>query len=156
LSAVIFGPDYVRALKPGIKLGQNAVIYSGSDDPSVTPFNANPGDVYISTSTKKMYQKQDSGVSTNWGIVATTTISKYKLVFNASSDWTLNSGFYEIVVLGSVHLKGIDPTIQVFETSGGSSTEISCVITSTDSNGDVLIQVTGTPDNRFAGKVLIE
>jgi hypothetical protein len=156
VSAVIFGPAYVKALKPGIKLGENAVIYSGSEDPSVTPFNANPGDIYISTSTKKMYQKQDSGVSTNWGAVATTTTSKYKLTFNASTDWTLNSGFYEIVVLGTTHLKGNDPTVQVFETSGGASTEVSCVVTSTDSNGDVFIQVTGTPDNRFAGKVLIE
>jgi hypothetical protein len=157
VAAVIFGPDYVKALKPGIKLGENAVIYSGSADPAVDGFSGNPGDVYISTSQKKMYQKQDAGFSTDWGEMASTTpVSKYKLVFNSSSDWTLSSGFYEITILGTTHGKGNDPVVQVFETSGGASTEVKCVITVTDSNGDVFLQVTGTPDNRFAGKVLIE
>jgi hypothetical protein len=66
MAAVIFQGNKVKALKAALKLGENATITSGSLDPAITGVDGNPGDVYISTTTGKLYVKADSGVSTNW------------------------------------------------------------------------------------------
>lgn len=73
MPATIFFGEKIKALKAALQLEENATIQSGSLDPTITPVNMNAGDIYISTSTFKTYQKQDSGLSTNFNTVLTGT-----------------------------------------------------------------------------------
>lgn len=68
MPSVIFSGNYVKALKAGLNLFNNASIYSGNIDPSVAGFAANTGDVYISTSTGQIYSKVGAG-NTNWTLL---------------------------------------------------------------------------------------
>jgi hypothetical protein len=66
MAAVIFRGNVVRSLKNGLLLNDKATIYSDNIDPSVISTDGQVGDVLISTSTGKIYVKEDSGSSTNW------------------------------------------------------------------------------------------
>lgn len=68
MPSVIFSGNYVKALKAGINLFNNATIWSGNVDPSSSGFAANTGDVYISTLTNSIYVKSASG-NTAWDLV---------------------------------------------------------------------------------------
>jgi hypothetical protein len=75
----IFSGNDALLLKPGIDLNRVSKILTGSFDPSVTAVNAPSGSLYLSTSTARLYIKQDSGLSTNW----TNTLSP-------STGWSLS------------------------------------------------------------------
>jgi hypothetical protein len=80
--------------------------------------------------------------------------SKYVSPFNNTTDWTLVSGFYEITITAATHGLGTSPAVSVFELDSGNYIAVGCVI-SVSAAGNVTIQVTGTPDNRFEGKLVI-
>ncbi len=65
MSAVIFSGPKVKTLKAGLQLKDEAAIYSGSLDPASAGFTANIGDLYISTSTGRLYSKIAAG-DTAW------------------------------------------------------------------------------------------
>lgn len=65
MSATIFNGRFVKSLKPGLNLFNQATIWSGNIDPSVTGFTAPTGDLYISTLTNLIYSKV-GGADTNW------------------------------------------------------------------------------------------
>lgn len=67
MSSVIFSGDYVKALKAGFRLKDQATIWSGTVDPSVTPTFGRQGDLYIKFGTSPaFYQKQSTGTDTSW------------------------------------------------------------------------------------------
>lgn len=70
MPAVLINGDHVKTLKAKLQLFNSATIGSGALDPSSSAVLGVAGDVYISTSTFKIYQKQDSGTSTNWVQIA--------------------------------------------------------------------------------------
>jgi hypothetical protein len=77
-SPTIFNGTAVKLLKSILKFFNGTQIQAGSVDPSSVATAGSAGDLYISTSTNAVYQKFDSGTTTNWGIflnVASGTIS---------------------------------------------------------------------------------
>lgn len=81
------------------------------------------------------------------------TLNKYETTFTVSS-FTLNAGMYEYTVLATTHAEGTSPTCQIFELVG-SDYELVFPAIIVNASGDVTIQVTGTPDLRFDGKIVI-
>ena len=71
--------------------------------------------------------------------------------FNNTTDWTLNTGLYELTVTAATHGKGVTPNVLVYETVGLTFELVNTVVI-LNASGDVTIQVTSTPDNRFNGK----
>ena len=71
------------------------------------------------------------------------------------TDWTLVSGNYELSILQSTHLKGINPIIQVFENVAGTFEEV-LVGLKVDASGNIKLIVNQSPDSRFSGKVQIK
>ena len=65
-AAVIFSGANVKTLKQNIDLNGIATLLSGSVDPSSSATSAPKGSLYLSTSTGKIYVKQDAGSTTNW------------------------------------------------------------------------------------------
>lgn len=79
-------------------------------------------------------------------------LPNYSSTFNSTSDWIANGSFYEISINQTVHLKGVNPIIQVFETVGSDYEKIElAVIVAT--NGNVKIQTVS--NLRFNGKITI-
>jgi len=157
MAAVIYQGDIVKALKDGIKLGDGATILSGSLDPSSTPVSAAVGDVYISTSTGKIYVKSDSGLSTSWDQTTTVADLAFVDIFDNTADWgTAAGGYYTITITQATHQKGTNPIVQVFETNGSSDELINTDLISVNTDGDVSFRVNETPNLRFSGKVVIK
>lgn len=69
--------------------------------------------------------------------------------------WSLNGAVYELPVLESTHNRGTTPLLQIFQDNAGIYEE---VMTGIEVNGlgDIKLTVTSTPDNRFAGRVIIK
>jgi len=88
MPAVIFSGNNVKALKSSLQLGENSVITSGALDPSSVATAGVAGDVYISTSTKLIYIKQDGGTTTNW----TTPI------FSDGANFNYNTGTQTLTI----------------------------------------------------------
>lgn len=81
-------------------------------------------------------------------------VSKYQKTFGVS-DWVQVGDSYEISIPVSEHNLGVSPTVQVFETiSGFEHKLITAVIV--DSLGNIVLQVSTVPDNKFTGKVIIQ
>lgn len=72
-----------------------------------------------------------------------------------NASWVLSGGFYELVVPASIHGKGVNVQVQVFEQIDVSN--FSEVITDikVSTIGDVTVIIEQTPDTRFDGKVVI-
>lgn len=70
--AVIFNGNGVKTLKQNISLNGVVSILSGTADPTVTATDAVKGSIYIryGASGGILYQKQDSGLTTNWTSVS--------------------------------------------------------------------------------------
>lgn len=74
---------------------------------------------------------------------------------NATTDWAGPSGGeYSITILAATHGKGTSPSVQVFELVTGIYNQVNPSI-NVNGSGDVIVSVTSSPDNRFAGKILI-
>lgn len=68
MPSVIFSGDYVKTLKAALRLRDQATIWSGTADPTVTPTFGRQGDVYIKFGTSPgFYQKiTATGTDINW------------------------------------------------------------------------------------------
>lgn len=85
---------------------------------------------------------------------SSSAASRYSNTFIVG-DWTGPSGgLYSLTVSESSHNKGINPQVQVFELSGSDYILINVDVV-ISSLGDVTLNVSQTPDNRFAGKYVI-
>ena len=85
MSAVIFNGNKVKTLKAGINLFNNATIWSGNLDPSVTGFAANLGDTYISTLTLLTYTKT-TAPNTGWTAQQNATVGDIPLTSFTAAD----------------------------------------------------------------------
>jgi hypothetical protein len=66
-SPVIFKGSLAKVLTSrGVELKDGTFILSGNLNPNVTPVDAPPGSLYLSTLTTKQYMKADEGATTNW------------------------------------------------------------------------------------------
>lgn len=72
-----------------------------------------------------------------------------------SGAWVAGVGVYTITILQSVHGKGTNPQVQVFQSVGPDYEEIITGITLSPL-GDVTLTINSTPDARFDGKVIIQ
>jgi len=73
----------------------------------------------------------------------------------SSGNWVGPSGGeYTYTILQSVHEKGTDPIVQVFENNAGVFELVETGV-EVDSFGNVTITVNETPDTRFPGRVVI-
>lgn len=57
-----------KLLNNAIQFSSFATIYSAAVDPSSSATAGSAGDLLVSTTTFKLYQKQDAGTTTNWSI----------------------------------------------------------------------------------------
>ena len=71
MSSVIFNGNFVKTLKPNIKIGDVAHILTGSIDPKVTPVDAPIGSLFI-RDNGEVYIKLDSGNTTNFKHIVTS------------------------------------------------------------------------------------
>jgi len=85
--------------------------------------------------------------------VTGSSVPPYVGTFTEAS-WALDGDSYLIQVAESVHLKGVNPSIQVFEEISGDFEEVETKI-ELNASGDVSILVSQFPDLRFSGKIII-
>lgn len=86
-------------------------------------------------------------------ISSTSPGAKYTRSFS-TGDWVLNGADYEFTILASVHTKGSNLQIQVYQQNGANYEEVIVGI-NVLASGNVVLTVSSTPDARFNGKVLI-
>jgi hypothetical protein len=83
------------------------------------------------------------------------SVTKYSAPFNNTTDWgTASGGYYTLSVLEAIHEKGTNPTVHVYESSGGGYENVVVHIL-IDASGNVELKVSEVPNNRFIGKVVI-
>lgn len=82
--------------------------------------------------------------------------NSYALTFNNTSDWgTASGGLYSIVVPEGTHLKGVNPTANVYELVSGSYELVFVERLLISNSGQITISVLDSPDLRFSGKIII-
>jgi hypothetical protein len=77
-----------------------------------------------------------------------------KIITFTTSDWTLSGDEYLLTVTAVTHEKGTNPEIVVLEDTGAEFAEV-ILYKAINASGDLLLAVSATPDNRFAGKLII-
>lgn len=79
----------------------------------------------------------------------------YQQSFNNTTDWgSPSGGIYSLVILATLHGKGTKPIVQVMEQSGLDFINVGIAF-KMNASGDITLEVNQTPDNRFAGKIII-
>ena len=76
------------------------------------------------------------------------------VTFDATTSWVLNGSNYELSIPALSHGRGDNPTVTVLEEVSGNFEVVQAVII-VSPTGDVTVQVSSTPDTRFAGKVIL-
>jgi len=88
----------------------------------------------------------------DFGAIAAT---RYASDFNATTDWgTAAGGVYTLTVTGATHLRGVNPSVLVYETAGAVETRVDLDISYNSSTGDVSFVVPEEPNCRFAGRAV--
>lgn len=82
-------------------------------------------------------------------------LEKYELSFNATGDWTDETTFYSISVSAVTHIRGFNPTVQIFELVSGNYELVTVDKLRISSTGNIKFSVPSTPDLRFEGKIII-
>lgn len=105
-NAAIFSGTDVKILKFNLDFNGRSKILSGTVDPSSSATSANPGSLYLNSSTGLLYVKTDSGSSTNWSLpvytVGTQTIAGAKTFSNAAVFSSTASFTGAITVTGGI------------------------------------------------------
>ncbi|HEX6284093.1 MAG TPA: hypothetical protein VFZ71_04435, partial [Pyrinomonadaceae bacterium] len=88
--STIFSGEYSKHLKSNININDKAYILTGGTDPTVTPVRANPGSLYLMTSTPgRVFVKLDSGLTSNWSN-GLTTQTGWRLDGNSGTSASTN------------------------------------------------------------------
>ena len=87
-----------------------------------------------------------------WQVPTTT---KYVLPFSGGSWVGPSGGEYTIDISAATHGLGIDPVVQVQDTTTVQDISAGIVEVDINGSGDIQLRVTETPDDRFTGKVVI-
>lgn len=94
-----------------------------------------------------------TGISSGGG--PTVQNPNYFATFNATSDWgSASGGQYTLTISAATHGKGLNPVVQILEQSGSDYVAV-VLMHKLNASGDVILEVLETPDNRFAGKIII-
>jgi hypothetical protein len=101
--------------------------------------------------TYKKIGFEDPGVVPGGGGGGSST--PYTLSFT-STDWTIGVTTASISVAQSVHLKGVYPTVEVYEIVTFNLEKVNTEVM-LDNTGLVTITVSFTPDLRFSGRMII-
>lgn len=80
--------------------------------------------------------------------------SPYSHTFSIGSWGSPSGGEYSFTVSQTTHLKGINPLVQIYESSGGSFIEVIQYL-EINSSGDITLKINELPDIRYAGKLII-
>lgn len=153
--AVIFNGTYGKFLPAdGLKFKNDITVTSGALDPTVTAFSAPPGSLYISTSTGLLYQKQDSGSSTNWTpffygpifsndnrIVRTDGTDGLQESGITLDDSDSISGVFDLTATGDISAGTVTGSTSV---DGGNLQLSGNDIVSTDTDGNIALTPNGT------------
>ena len=81
--------------------------------------------------------------------------ARYSVSFNATSDWTVDGADYKYYKSYVTHGRGPTPVVEVFQDIGGGNFQKANATIQIDTSGNVSVYVSGTPDLRFAGKIII-
>lgn len=107
-AAVIFSGSDVKTLKSNIDLNGQSKILSGSVDPTSSATSAPFGSLYLNSSTGFIYKKLDSGSSTNWEVVGSSSgeggfnlLSNPGFELGSTTGWTNSGGTYAVVTSGA-------------------------------------------------------
>ena len=86
-----------------------------------------------------------------------TTHPNVEVNFNSTTDWgSASGGIYTITISGPTHNKGPKCIVQVQELIATNTYQIILIPIEINSvTGDIKIEVTETPDARFAGRCII-
>jgi len=122
-----------------------------------------PNTLFYATGSSAIGQVVPTGTSTflqwtgsSYQWVASAPGPGYSTTFNASGSWgSVVGGYYSITISESTHNQGVNPIVEVFDSTSGPFVVTSPAITSVDVSGNVTFSVTSSPDERFAGKVTI-
>lgn len=85
---------------------------------------------------------------------ATQTAITKKIITFTTADWTLSVDEYVLSVAAATHTKGVNPEVIVLEDTGTEFAEV-ILYKAINASGDLTLAVSATPDNRFAGKLII-
>jgi hypothetical protein len=81
---------------------------------------------------------------------------RYTATFNSTTSWgSASGGVYTITISAATHGKGTAPNVAVYENVGGVYELVALESVRVTLTGNVSLRVLETPDNRFAGLVLI-
>lgn len=79
----------------------------------------------------------------------------YVATFSTPTSWgSPSAGNYTLTVPVATHGKGQNPIVQILELSGPNYVTIAISHT-VDPSGNIIIQVSETPDLRFNGKIIV-
>jgi len=90
--ATIFSGQKIKALKSTLNLNGGADVISSSTNPTVSGYNAEKGSILLNTLDGRLYQKNDSGNTSNWTAVGSGTSGK-NYVYNPNFNANLGSGW---------------------------------------------------------------
>ena len=71
-----------------------------------------------------------------------------------NTDWVLNGDTYSVTVTAATHGAGVSPMVDTYFFDGTNYEKNDTVIL-VDTSGNVTVQVTSSPDNRFDGNIVI-
>jgi hypothetical protein len=151
MAATIFSGAYVKALRAGLNLFNEATIWSGHIDPSVSGFAAPVGDVYISTSTYLIYSKV-GGADINWAAYsAGATAGANTFLSNLTSPTALNQDL--------IFSEGMDASIKTADdpsASFGLNVRTGDGTTGNATSGNILVASGAAVGTGGSGSVSIE
>lgn len=82
-------------------------------------------------------------------------VPNYFATFNGTTDWgSPSGGVYTRTITAATHGKGLNPIVNILELSG-SDYQIISITYKIDPSGNISFEALQSPDNRFAGKIII-
>jgi hypothetical protein len=113
------------------------------------PPTGETGKIYITLDTNKTYRWTGSTY-----VEISSSPENSVITFDALTNWTLIADEYVLSIPATTHLKGTNPQVQILENDGSNFAQV-IVYTAITTNGDIVIAIPQSPDNRFAGKAII-
>jgi hypothetical protein len=113
------------------------------------PITGETGKIYITLDTNKTYRWTGSTY-----VEISSSPENSVITFDASTNWTLIADEYVLSIPAATHLKGTNPQVQILENDGSDFAQV-IVYTAITTDGDIVVAVPQSPDNRFSGKAII-
>lgn len=120
----------------------------------VTSVNTETGDVVLDKADIGLGNVDNTSDLNKPISTATQTAITKKIITFTTADWTLSVDEYVLSVAAATHTKGVNPEVIVLENTGTEFAEV-ILYKAINASGDLTLAVSATPDNRFAGKLII-